>query len=114
MGFTVTAQFKAHIMRTVEQELMLNVEGEEKKQDAGAILQGSANVINAIGGIYGTYIAAKTGNSFIPTGEMDRGSDVPAEDDEMERKRKRNTWIIAGVGLVAVAGILFFTLRENK
>lgn len=99
----------------VGNENMLGATGDEKqKQDAGAILEGSANLVNAFGNIYGTWLAAKTGQQYVPVGGV-VGAELPMDEDpEEQRKRKRNTTIIVvGLGLVAISALLYFTLKKD-
>lgn len=85
----------------------------KEKQDAGSILEGSASLVNAISGLYGTYVMGKAGSTYSPTlsNVSDYGLTTP-EDDADAKRRKRNTWIIAGVGAVALGAVLYFSLRK--
>ena len=98
----------------VENENMLCVEGPEKpKQDAGAILEGSANVINAFGNIYGTWLMAKTGNTYTPPGSSIAGDVAPEDEDPTRKKRTITTVVIVGLSLTALGALLYFTLKKD-
>lgn len=87
----------------------------KEQQNAGTILEGSASLLNALSGLYGTYLMGKTGSTYSP--QLSNVSDygIPTvEDEEASRKRKRNTWIIAGVGVAALGTILYFSFRNKN
>jgi len=85
----------------------------KEKQDAGSILEGSASLVNALSGLYGTYVMGKSGSTYSPalSNVSDFGIPTP-EDEATAQRRKRNTWIIAGVGVVALGAVLYFSLRK--
>lgn len=83
------------------------------KQDAGSILEGSASVLNALSGLYGTYMMGKSGGAYSPGLSNVSDYGIPTvEDEAAAQRRKRNTWIIAGVGVVALGAVLYFSLRK--
>jgi hypothetical protein len=100
---------------TAEETIALKEAQAKKGQNVGTILEGSANLVNALGGLYGTYIASKTGG-YVGTGTGGFGNTpppTPEESEEAKAKRTRNAWIIGGVSVVIIGVIVIFAIKNK-
>lgn len=81
------------------------------QQDAGALLEGSANVLNSVSGLWATYLMGKNGGQTMGTTSMDFGTPLP--EDQTENRPKTGLWIVGGLAVVAVGTILYLTLKKD-
>lgn len=83
----------------------------EKGGNTSSVLEGTASVINALAGIFGTYTYGKQGQTYSPAGSV--VGDFPLDEESPEQKNKKRNSIIIGVGVVLVIGIGAFLVIRN-
>lgn len=88
-------------------------------ENLGGILSGIAELVNAGGSIYATHVSQQSGqlipNFNYPAGTFNTPpvAGFPQGDEELRRRRNRNT-ILIGVGVVAILGVAaYFTLKKD-
>jgi hypothetical protein len=88
---------------------------ESSGQDWGSILQGSAQVINSLGGVIGLFTGGNQSTSEENVfNQYNPLADIQAQQEEERKRKNRNTLMwVGGILVVLVGGYLIWKNRQN-